>query len=107
MSRKTKSPAKRFKAPMRQYKVGAPFEQITLDNLGPLPESHQGNKYVLVIGDYFTPWVEAFPMMNQEDNTVADVLVQGFISRFGVPGQINSDQGAQFESNLSFVTSLG
>ena len=95
-----KSPVKRFKAPMQQYNVGVPFERIALDILGPLPESHQGNKYVLVISDYFTRWVEAFPMMNQEANTVADALVQGFISRFGVPGQIHSDQGAQFESNL-------
>ena len=28
------------------------------------------------------------------------MLVQGFISRFGVPSQIHSDQGAQFESKL-------
>ena len=39
-------------------------------------------------------------MPDQEASTVADVLVQGFISRFGVPSQIHSDQGAQFESNL-------
>ena len=27
-------------------------------------------------------------------------MVQGLVSRFGVPSQIHSDQGAQFESNL-------
>ena len=39
-------------------------------------------------------------MPDQEASTVADCLVQCFISRFGVPSQIHSDQGAQFESNL-------
>ena len=31
---------------------------------------------------------------------MADVLVHGFISRFGVPTQIHSDEGAQFESKF-------
>ena len=39
-------------------------------------------------------------MPDQEASTVADVLVQGFISRFGIPSQIHSDQGPQFESHL-------
>ena len=85
---------------MKQYSVGAPFEHIALDIMGPLPESQQGNRYILVISDYFTRWVEAFAMVDQEACTVADVLVKGFISRFGVPRQSHSDQGVQFESKL-------
>lgn len=30
-----------------------------VDILGPLPETEQDNRYVLVAGDYFTTWVEA------------------------------------------------
>ena len=85
---------------MKQYNVGAPMEWAALEIMGPLPESYHGNMYILVISDYFTRWVEAFGMPDQEASTVADVLVQGFISRFGVPSQIHRDQGAQFESNL-------
>ena len=85
---------------MKQYSVGAPFECIALDIMGPLPESQQGNRFILVISDYFTRWVEAFPIADQEACTVADVLVKGFISRFGVPRQLHSDQGVQFESKL-------
>ena len=37
---------------------------------------------------------------DQEAETVANVLVDGFISRYGVSKQIHSDQGSQFESKL-------
>ena len=56
-----------------------------MDILGPLPETERGNKYILVIGDYFTKWKEAYPMRNMEATTVVHILVQEFISRFGVP----------------------
>ena len=32
--------------------------------------------------------------------TVANVLVDGFMSRYGVPKQIHNDQGGQFESKF-------
>ena len=65
-----------------------------------MSETYNGNRYILVISDYFSRWVEAFGMPDQEASTVPDCLVQGFVSRFGVPSQIHSDQGAQFQSNL-------
>jgi hypothetical protein len=49
------------KAPMRQYNVGAPLERIAIDVMSPLPTSTVGNKYILVIGDYFTKCVHAVP----------------------------------------------
>lgn len=66
--------------------------------LGPLPISDQGNKYLLVIADYFTKWVDAFPMPNQEAVTVAKILVTKFVVIFGVPRILHSDQGTNFES---------
>ena len=37
----------------------------------PLPETADGNKYVLVVVDYFTRWTEAYGIPNQEAATVA------------------------------------
>ncbi|GFT14493.1 hypothetical protein TNCV_4004511 [Trichonephila clavipes] len=48
--------------------------------------------------DYFTKWPEAYPIPDQEATTVAEVLVQHWISRFGVPLQLHSDQGRNFDS---------
>ncbi|GFU33264.1 retrovirus-related Pol polyprotein from transposon 412 [Trichonephila clavipes] len=54
--------------------------------------------------DYFTKWHRAYPIPDQEASTVAEVVVQHWISRFGVPLQLHSDQGRNFDS--AFCKSL-
>ena len=93
-------PRRRLKAPLKDYRVGAPMDRIGVDVLGPLPVSNQGNSYILVIGDYFTRWMDAYPMPDQQAETTASKLVNEFISKFGVPLEIHSDQGRNFESQL-------
>ncbi|KAK3728413.1 hypothetical protein QZH41_020432 [Actinostola sp. cb2023] len=93
-----KKPQRTPRAAMRNYNVGAPMERIALEVLGPLPESDNSNKYVLVVADYFTKWTEAYAIPNQEAVTVATKVVDEFVARFGVPLQIHSDQGRNFES---------
>jgi hypothetical protein len=83
---------------MQQYNVGAPFERIAMDVAGPFPTSDSGNKYVLVVMDYFSKWPEVYPIPNQETTTIADAVVHNWISRFGVPMEVHSDQGRNFES---------
>ncbi|KAG5885093.1 hypothetical protein JTB14_003967 [Gonioctena quinquepunctata] len=96
-------PRIRPKAPMRQYNVGSPFERIAIDIAGPFPVSDHGNKYILVAMDYFSKWAEAYALPNQEAITVADVLVKEWICRFGIPMELHSDQGRNFESNLAIT----
>ncbi len=88
------------RAPMKVYVVGAPMERLTLDILGPLPESNQGNRYILCIGDYFTRWVWAVALPDQEARTIAEVLVEQVFTNFGLPRIIHTDQGRNFESIL-------
>ena len=71
-----------------------------MDITGPFPESPEGNRYILVVGDYFTKWMEAYALPDQEATTVAKKLVDEFFCRFSVPEQLHSDQGKQFESKL-------
>ena len=40
------------------------------------------------------------PMRNQEADNLAKKLIENFITIFGVPMQIHTDQGTNFESNL-------
>lgn len=88
------------KAPMHLVYSGYPLERIATDILGELPQTANGNKYILVVADYFTKWTEAFALPNIEAKTVAAKIVEEFIVRLGVPEVMHSDQGPQYESRL-------
>ncbi len=74
------------------------MERIAIDVLGPLPRTETGNQYTLIAQDYFTRWPEAFALPDQQAVTVAEVLVNQFFTRFGIPMELHSDQGRNFES---------
>jgi hypothetical protein len=44
--------------------------------------------------------MEAIPILDAEAKTVADKFVERIVSIFGVPLQIHSDQGSNFESKV-------
>ncbi|KAG8196637.1 hypothetical protein JTE90_006547 [Oedothorax gibbosus] len=75
------------------------FSHINVDVVGPLPTSC-GFSYVLTCVDRFSRWPEAFPMVDQTAATIAETFFAGWISRFGVPECISTDQGRSFESDL-------
>ena len=95
-----KSPTPRSKASLIQDHPSFPLEKVAIDIMGPLPVTSRGNRYMIVICDYFTKWTEAFPAPNMRAETVATILVDGFFCRYGIPYQLHSDRGAQFESQL-------
>ena len=88
------------KAPMRLYNVGFPMERIGLDICGPYPVSMKGHRYLMVVSCYFTKWVDAIPLKTQEAKYVASKLVNRFISILGVPLQLHTDLGSNFESKV-------
>ena len=88
------------KAPLTQFSVGAPLDVIALDIIGPLQTTENGNSFILVLGDYFSKWKEAYPIPDHTALTVADKLVSEVICRFGTVKQIHTDQGREFESHL-------
>ena len=56
-----KGPFRRYRAFLADFRFGAPMDRVAVDVMGPIPISAQGNRYILVLADYFTRWVEAFP----------------------------------------------
>lgn len=99
-----KTPAPKRQAPLQTIQAGHPLEIVAMDLTGPFPESPEGNRYILVVGDYFIKWMEAYALPDQEATTVAQKLVDEFFCRFSVPEQLHSDQGKQFESKLISAT---
>uniref|UniRef100_A0AAR2LQ50 Gypsy retrotransposon integrase-like protein 1 n=1 Tax=Pygocentrus nattereri TaxID=42514 RepID=A0AAR2LQ50_PYGNA len=88
------------RAKLQPYQAGAPLDRVHLDILGPFPVSGSGNRYILVIMDQFTCWVEALPVPDQGAETTAKKLVHEFVTRFGAPLELHTDQGSNFESLL-------
>lgn len=75
------------------------FEHVHMDLVGPLPQSN-GYTYLLTVVDRYTRWPEAYPLKDITAITVAEIFINQFVSRFGCPSTITTDQGGQFESRL-------
>ena len=72
---------------------------VSMDVCGLNPTSKRESRYILVITDHFTKWVEAYAMPNQKTTTIAFCIEQ-FVNTFGYPDVILTDQGRNFESGL-------
>ena len=81
---KRKSPVGRHH-PLGNIPTGHRWDRIAMDILDICDPTPDGFHYILVITDYFTKWTEAFPIKNKCADTVADLLVDNIILRFG-PG---------------------
>ncbi len=95
-----KKPPKRPKAPLGNMITGAPLDRISSDIAGPFPISNIGNRYILVVTDYFSKWTEVFAIPDQSAATCADKILNEFICRFGCPYDLHTDQGTNYTSKL-------
>jgi hypothetical protein len=74
------------------------FSHLHINLAGPLPMSRDCFTHLLTVIDRSTRWAEAIPLRSTSATNCADALVTGWVSRFGVPEQVTSDQGRQFSS---------
>lgn len=72
-----------------------PFQRLALDIVGPLPVTENENKYIITMQDDLTKYSFAKSIKNHEAKTVANQLLE-FITIFGIPEAILSDQGSDF-----------
>jgi len=73
---------------------------VAVDILSGLPTASDGSTCILVVVDYMTKWAEAYALPNEEAHTCMTALYNNFFARFGLPAQIHSDQGRNFQSKL-------
>jgi hypothetical protein len=85
---------------LKQFHSGVPLERVHMDILGPLPITKNRNKYILMVIDQFTKWLECYPLPNQGAEAIAKVFVDNCIARFGCPLEIHTDQGKNMDGNV-------
>ncbi|GJY88363.1 reverse transcriptase domain-containing protein [Tanacetum coccineum] len=76
-----------------------PFYKWGIDIAGPFPEGPGKVKFLIVAIDYFTKWIEAKPVATITGNQVKKFVWDNIVCRFGLPGEIISDNGKQFRDN--------
>ncbi|MBM3917836.1 MAG: DDE-type integrase/transposase/recombinase, partial [Sphingomonadales bacterium] len=80
--------------------LSEPNQRIHADLFGPLKTSPNGKKFILVMTDAFTRYVELVAIDNKETETVANAIFVFWICRYGVPLELVTDQGKEFVSKV-------
>ncbi|KAG6438941.1 hypothetical protein O3G_MSEX000349, partial [Manduca sexta] len=73
-------------------------EVLAIDLFGPLPDGEHGEKWVLLVEDTATRWVELFALKEATAEICASVLISEYFLRYGFPRRVISDNGVQFIS---------
>nr|XP_037270419.1 uncharacterized protein LOC119162038 [Rhipicephalus microplus] len=93
ITRQVTSPLGEFPLPTEQ------FQHVHIDIIGPLPPAGP-YRYCLTDIDRYTRWPEVWPLERITAEDVASAFFSGWVSRFGTPRRVTTDQGRQFESQL-------
>ena len=75
-----------------------PFQSIQVD-FTELPQVQRW-KFLLVIVDHLTHWVEAVPATRATANVACKTLLQQIIPRYGMVNKLDSDRGTHFSSKV-------
>jgi len=102
----SKGPPTRRQGRLQKVLTGAPLDIVAVDVLSGLPATPDGKKYILVLTDYFTKWACAFALPDAEASTCMRAMCDGFFADFGLPRQLHSDLGKNFESKLFYELCL-
>ncbi|GFW81334.1 retrovirus-related Pol polyprotein from transposon 412 [Trichonephila clavipes] len=80
------------------------FETLAIDLFGPLPETSTGKKWIFIVEDTSTKWVELFALAEATAENCAKTLIGEVLLRYGLPRRLISDNGPQFISAVMQLT---
>src|SRR6266498_6115384 len=76
------------------------FKRWGIDIVGPLPQTEEGYRYIVVAMDYFSRWSEARPLTHANVQQVAKFIYEEIICRFGTSRVLQSDRGIHFVNEV-------
>jgi hypothetical protein len=74
------------------------MEKVSIDTMGPLETAEDGSRYLLVLEDCFSKWVEVNAVPRLGGKVLVDWLADEIIPRWGAPREIILDRGSDMES---------
>ncbi len=80
--------------------MGAPFDHVVFDVIGPLLITGKGNRFILTMIDYFSKWAVVYALPNHRAETVAECIVNHWIAHHGIPIRIHSDNASEFRGHV-------
>ncbi|HYN44602.1 MAG TPA: hypothetical protein VER35_01250, partial [Candidatus Limnocylindrales bacterium] len=84
---------------MFSMKVDRKFQLLGVDLYTGIPKGSVTNyDTILVMTDYLTKWVVAVPIKDASATTVAEAIYNNWIIHYGVPEEIISDEGGEFNA---------
>lgn len=92
---KAKGPHHKTNPPLTPLPIASKFHRWHMDILE-LSKCDDGYRYVLLMVDSMTRWMEAIPLKSQEATEVASVIYRDLICRYGAPRTLVSDLGKSF-----------
>ena len=96
---KANNPNKRTTtAPLKPHPIPQRFnERVHADLVGPLL-SNTENKYILVLSDAFTKWLELIPIKDKTSETVVEAILNHWILRHSAMNMLVTDNGREFKN---------
>lgn len=95
----------RIGAPMASTMPVRPFDKVYVDYCGPIIPSSSGNRYVLVLLDSYTKWIEVIPCRRATASVTCKNLIKIWCS-YGPPRALVSDNATVFRSKIMKRMSL-
>lgn len=84
------------KGELQNIVVNEPFEMVGLDILGEFPITRRKNRYIIVLIDYFTKYIETAAIRDKTANSIVDFFLRSVVLRHGCTKRVLTDQGRGF-----------
>jgi hypothetical protein len=79
------------------------FEKCTVDIVGPISPSAEGNRFILTVQDDLSKYLIAVPLKEQTAEEVAKAFVENLVLIYGIPQVVLSDCGESSKFDRYYI----
>ncbi len=73
---------------------------MVFDVIGNFPIKDNGNRFILMMIDYYSKWAEAYALPNHKAETAADCIINRWMAHHGIPMRIHRDNAPEFRGHV-------